>query len=130
MVELIRTLRAPPLPVGAAARWGPLIRIHKVDREVRGSGISFTVYGDMQIAAGEFVLARELKLNTVQVLVLTAEPPGHMLHGYIPNKHIFNPGQYDNSASIDVFDDAATWLSPGLGPEDGSIWLNFIANGE
>lgn len=131
MVEIIRGLRIPPYPTGRlTATYGPLIHIHSVQRHVHGNGISITVYGEMQIAAGEFVMARELKLNTLQVLSLTCEQPSQTGVGYIANKRIFTKGAYDNYASIDIYDDASNLLTPGIGPEGGSIWLNFIANGE
>lgn len=130
MVEIIRTLRADPFPVGGAAVYGPLIHIHKVERMVHGNGIDIKVWGEMQIAGGEYVYARELKLNTLQVLLLTCEPPAWDGHGYIAQKRIVNKGAYDNYASIDVFNDVGVWQNAGVGPEGGSIWLNFVAEGE
>lgn len=112
-----------------AAR-GPLIYIHYVERTVQGSGIAIKVYGDMKIAAGEVVYARELKLNTIETLVLTPFTGVHT--GYVAQKWIYLPGAYDNYASIDVFDVDGHRITPGsqYAPEDGSIWLNFIAQGE
>lgn len=129
-MEIIRRLRANPLPVGGAAVWSPLIHIHKVDRTVHGNGIDIKVYGEMQIAATEFVFARELKLNTLEVLLLTPMPPSQNGLGYMAQHRIFTKGAYDNYASIDVYDDASNLQTAGTGPEGGSIWLNFIAEGE
>ena len=108
---------------------GPLIHIHYIERVVHGTGIAVKVYGEMKVAAGELVYARELKLNTLEVLLLTPNV-SYTGHGYMAHAYIHNKGEYDNYASIDVFDDTGTWLSPGTGPTDGSIWLNFIALGE
>ena len=116
----------------------PLIYVHYVRRSVHGNGIGIKVYGEIKIAAKEVVWARELKLNTLQVLNLTIEQGSHYL--LTPSKYISDKGQYENYASIDIFGSAGyemtrhqaqtattvpTWL-----PYDGSIWLNFIALGE
>ena len=116
MVEIIKADR------------GPLIHIHYIERVVHGRGIAVKVYGKMKIAAKEYVYARELKLNTIEVLVLTPETGTHT--GYLVQKWIYNPGEYDNYASVDIFDTSGSEVTAGRGPEDGSIWLNFIALGE
>ena len=108
---------------------GPLIHIHYIERTVHGTGIAVKVYGEMKIAAGEIVYARELKLNTIEVLLLTPEV-SYTGHGYIAQKYIYNKGEYDNYASIDIFDTAGNEITAGNGPEDGSIWLDFVALGE
>jgi len=107
---------------------GPLIHIHFIERTVQGSGIAVKVYGEMKVAAKEVVYARELKLNTIHALVLTPLTGTHT--GYIAQTYIHNKGEYDNYASIDIFDTGGTEITAGRGPEDGSIWLNFIALGE
>jgi len=107
----------------------PLIHVHHVARDVHGNGIAIRIYGEMRIAAGECVFAKELKLNTIQVLVLTPEVPRDTL-GYMAQKYIYNKGEYDNRASIDIYDDASTFQDAGTGPSDGSVWLNFDALGE
>lgn len=129
-MEILRYLRAPQWPTGGPAVWGPLIHIHKVDRVVHGNGIDIKVYGEMQIAAGEMIYAWELKLNTLEVLDLTPMQPFNNGLGYMAQVHIKNKGQYDNDASIEVYDDASVFQSPGTGPDGGSIWLSFIAEGE
>jgi len=116
MVEVIKTDR------------GPLIHIHYVERTVQGSGIAVKVYGEMKIAAKEVVYARELKLNTIETIYLTPLTGTHT--PYIAQAWIYNKGEYDNYASIDVFDHTGTEIVAGSGPEDGSIWLNFIVLGE
>jgi hypothetical protein len=84
----------------------------------------------MKIAAGERVWARELGLKTLQVLVLTPELNLNNGLGYMAQKYISFKGRFNNFASIDIYDDASVWQSPGVGPVDGSIWLDFFALGE
>jgi hypothetical protein len=126
MVEVVYTTRADHSDYGGGQ---PLIHIHHAKREVHGNSIAIKVYGEMKIASGERVWAKELKVNTIQVLTLTAEVPHNMGHGYIAQKHIHNKGEYDNWASIEIYDDAGTWqgANRSLGPYDGSHWLNFDA---
>jgi hypothetical protein len=106
----------------------PLVHIHHIRREKHGNGIAIKVYGEMKIAAKEFVWARELLLNTIKVLLLTVETGNHA--HYHAQKFVGDKGQYDNYASIDVFDEGDTEQTAGNGPSDGSIWLNFEALGE
>lgn len=129
-MEIVRTLRANPAPIGGPHVWGPLIHIHKVDRDVHGNGIDIKIYGEMQIAAGSYVYARELKLNTLEVLALTPMIPLNNGLGYMAQQWTTSKGLYDNYASIDIYDDASVWQTPGTGPSDGSVWLSFIAEGE
>ena len=107
---------------------GPRVEIHHIERHVHGNGVVVKVWGEMKIAAKEYVYARELGLNTVQVLLLTPDTGVHTL--YHPQTYIYNKGEYDNYASVDIFDDSGTEITAGNGPEDGSIWLNFMALGE
>ena len=86
MVEIIKADR------------GPLIHIHYIERVVHGRGIAVKVYGKMKIAAKEYVYARELKLNTIECLNLTPETGTHT--GYIVQKWVYNPGEYDNTVII------------------------------
>ena len=130
MVQVIEgRRRTVPHPSGTY-HTGPLIHIHHVERNVFGNGIAIHVYGEMRIAAGEYFYAREMKLNTIQVLNLTPEIPGRGTLGYMAQKYIYHKGEYDNYGSIDIYDDASTWQSPGTGPSDGSVWLDFEALGE
>jgi hypothetical protein len=107
-----------------------LIHIHSVQRHIHGNGIKLTVFGEMKIAAGQYIYARELKLDTLQVLNLTPELNLNNTIGYMAQKYIYHKGELDNYASIDVYADDGTWQSPGTGPVDGSIWLDFVAIGE
>ena len=45
-------------------------------------------------------------------------------------KFVYHKGEYNNYASIDIYDDASTAQAAGTGPVDGSVWLDFIAKGE
>jgi len=116
----------------ASSGTGPtaLIHVHTVTRNVHGNSIHIVVEGEMKIAAGQYVYARELKLNTLQVLNLTPELNVNNTQGYMAQKFIYHKGELDNYASIDVYADDGTWQSPGTGPVDGSIWLDFHAKGE
>jgi hypothetical protein len=119
---------------------GPLIHIHFVERAIHGNGIAIKVYGEMKIAAKEIVYARELKLNTLQVLLLTPETGDH--YPFHVQKYIYHKGELDNYASVDIFsfDTGYEMLSgdrqltgtthPSALPSDGSLWVNFIALGE
>jgi hypothetical protein len=107
-----------------------LIHIHHIKRMVHGNGIALLVQGEMKIAAGQYVYAREMGLNTLQVLKLTPELNLNNTQGYMAQKFIYHKGELDNYASIDVYSDDGTWQSPGTGPVDGSIWLDFDAKGE
>ena len=121
----------------------PLIHIHSIKREVFGNEISLWVAGEIKIAAKEVVFAKELKMNTIQWLVLTPEAGNHT--PYMVNKWIYRKGYYDNYASIDIFAPTAGYelragsrtqvATPTIGassilPYDGSLWLNFVAGGE
>lgn len=113
---------------GTATGSGPIVHIHFIERTVHGNGIAVKVWGEMKIAAKEYVYARELKLNTIEVLLLTTETGAHTL--YHAQKYIHNKGELDNYASVDIFNDAGTEITAGVGPADGSVWLNFMALGE
>jgi len=133
MVQVIRGERP-----GTGYRWwdnhvegSPEVHVHFVERSVFGNGIGIKVYGELKIAAGEIVYARELKLNCLQVLLLTPEVSrGVRTHGLLANKWIYHKSEYDNFASIDIWDDNGQWQGPGAGPSDGSVWLDFEALGE
>lgn len=107
-----------------------LIHIHNIERHVYGNGVTLIAYGEMKIAAGTYIYAKDLKLGTLQVLLLTPELNKNDTHGYMAQKFIYHKGELGNYASIDVYNDAGTWESPGNGPVDGSIWLDFEAIGE
>ncbi len=123
--------------------WGggqPLIHVHHVARDVHGNGIAIRVYGEMLIAAKEVVFAKELKLNTIQVLTLTPEfIQTHLEDAYVPSKWIYHKGEYNNYASIDIIKiptdgggntEATAGNGPSVHPHEGSLWLDFIALGE
>jgi hypothetical protein len=130
MVEVIITNGA--VHTGSSQGGGnPLIHVYAVQRDVHGSGVWGTVYGSMKIAAGERVWASELKLNSIETLILTPEIPINNVHGYMAQQYTYQKGAYENYASIDIYTDAATWCNAGAnGLTDGSIWLSFIAHGE
>jgi len=111
----------------------PEVHVHFIERNVFGNGIGIRVYGEIKIQAGEIVYARELKLNCLQVLVLTPEYKRQNTDiGFEVSKWIYHKSEYDNWASIDVYDDAHVWQNAGRGslPSEGSIWLDFVALGE
>ncbi len=115
----------------------PLIHIHLIERTIHGNHVAVKTFGEMKIGAKEIVYARELKLKTLQVLLLTPEHGVHQM--FVPSKNIYHKGELDNYASIDVFSATANELPPSgsvsvaiatAGPTDSSIWLNFMAIGE
>jgi len=114
----------------ASGQGTPQIHVHHVERYIHGNGVALKSYGEIKIAAGEFVWARELKLNTIEELQLTPEVGRNNATGYMAQKSIWHKGEYDNYASIDIFDHDGNWIGPGNGPVDGSIWLNYEALGE
>lgn len=107
---------------------GPRVEIHHIERSVHGNGIAIKVFGELKIAAKEYVYAKDLKLNTIQVLNLTPETGTHNF--YHAQKYIHHKGEYGNYASVDIFDESASEITAGNGPDDGSVWLDFIALGE
>lgn len=133
MVEVI----IRPRPDGTASYWWqeatgtPEIHVHYIERDVFGNGIGIKVYGEIKIASGEIVYAREMKLNCLQVLCLTPEyDHGDAgAHAYVPVKWIYHKSEFDNWASIDIYKDDGTWATSDL-PADGSIWLDFVGLGE
>ena len=127
MVEVIKAARAEG-DIGYPG-WSPLIHIHHVERNVFGNGIAIHIYGEMRIAAKEVVYAKELMLNTIQTMTLTAETGTHT--SYNVQKYIHAKGEYDNYASIDIFNTATdAEVTTGNGPDEGSVWLDFEALGE
>lgn len=135
MVQVITARLADHVNYGGGQ---PIIHVHHVARDVHGNGIALRVYGEVRMAAKEVIFAREMKLNTIQVLLLTIEQGTH--YGFFPSKWIYHKGEYDNYASVDIFCVSAGEMlaggredaveCPDALPEDGSIWLNFMALGE
>ena len=116
---------------------GPLVHIHAIERHVHGNGIHIKIWGEMKIAAKERVYARELYLNTIKVLLLTVETGQH--YPLTAQKWVYNKGEFDNYASIDIFcsngwqmepDGRVAVTCPATLGTDGSLWLNFMALGE
>jgi hypothetical protein len=118
---------------------GPRVEIHVSERKVDGEGTPVKVYGQLKIAGKERVYARELELNTIQLLLLQPESGTH--NPFPTNVYIHHKGEYDNYASVDIFSmdayqyEAASrdyWVeeAPATLPYDGSLWFAFIAVGE
>ncbi len=109
----------------------PKVHIHYIERNVFGNGIGVRVAGEILIASGEIVYARELGLNSLETLVLTSEYSRQpTVQVYTPVKWIYHKGEMDNWASIDVYEATDGWEAAGSLPSDGSIWLDFIADGD
>ena len=120
-----------------AGQGTPLVHIHLVERTIHGNHVAVKIWGEMKIGAKEIIYARELKLKTLQVLLLTPEHGVHQM--FVPSKNIYAKGEFNNYASIDVFSATANELPPAgavastiatTGPDEASIWLNFVAVGE
>ena len=135
MVKVMPVYPADHVNVGGGC---PQVQVHFEHRYCEGNGIAVVVYGEMKITGGERILAKELGLKTLQVLDLTPELDLNNGVGYMVQKYIHHKGEFDNYASIDIFDDASNWVvgetnqreNTVSGPVDGSIWLDFIALGE
>lgn len=116
----------------------PETHIHGIERHKFGNGVYIKVFGELKIAAKEVVFAKELGLNTLQVLDLTPEHGEHF--PIVANKYIHHKGEYDNYASIELFTFASSNQmkaganedadAGGTGPSDGSVWLDFVGLGE
>jgi len=116
---------------------GPRFEIQVQERVVAGEHVFVRVYGEMKIAAKEQVYARDLGLRTIQLLVLQ---PEHSTHNpYTTGVWIYRKGELDNYASVDIFSmdgyemnpDGRVSVSAATAlPDDGSLWLGFIALGE
>ena len=128
------TTIGPGTPSGQGT---PLVHIHLIERTIHGNHVAVKIWGELKIGAKEIIYARELKLKTLQVLLLTPEHGVHQM--FVPSKNIYHKGELDNYASIDVFSATANELPPAgsvsvaiatAGPTDSSIWLNFVAVGE
>lgn len=114
----------------AQTKGTPLIHIHYMERVVSGQGIAIKVYGEMKVVSDLKIYAKDLKLNTIETLLLT---PMGSDQAYHVGKYIVNKGEYDNYASVHVFNAAGNRIDANTykGPEtDGSIWLDFEALGE
>ena len=108
---------------------GITVHIHYIERTVHGNGIAIKVYGEMLCYGDKKIYARELKLNTLEELQLT---PMGSDQAYVANKYIVDKGEYDNYASIHVYDESNDPIdAQHPGPEaEGSIWVDFEALGE
>ncbi len=126
MVEVIITRAIDH--TAAFGSGNPLIHIYGIERHVHGNGVWGVVYGEMKIASGERIWAHELKANSIEVLTLTPEIDLNNGLGYMAQKFIYRKGEYNNYASIDIYDHNGLSQTRGRpGPVDGSIWLDFIA---
>lgn len=125
MVEVIQTLYSDHAGHGGGC---PLVHIHFIEQIVHGNGCAVRVHGELLIAAGERIYAREMGLKTLQVLNLTPEVDAQDGHGYMAQKYIHHKGELNNYASVDIYNDAALFISPAN--RAGSMWLDFIALGE
>ena len=137
MVEVIQRPSSEHTDYGGGQ---PLLHLHLVERTIHGNHVAVKVWGEMKIAAKEVVFARELKLKTLQVLLLTPEAGWHAPTTVA--KNIYHKGELDNYASIDILavdahgyemtagSRVGTLTIPSELPYDGSMWLNFMAVGE
>ena len=137
MVEVIQRPSSEHTDYGGGQ---PLLHLHLVERTIHGNHVAVKVWGEMKIAAKEVVFARELKLKTLQVLLLTPEAGWHAPTTVA--KNIYHKGELDNYASIDILavdahgyemtagSRVGTLTIPSELPYDGSMWLNFMALGE
>jgi len=109
-------------------QYTPRVEIHTMQRFVHGNCTMLKSIGEILIAAKEYVYAWQLGLKTIETMRLTAEGANHA--AYIPQKWVYHKGEYDNYASIDIFDAADAEITAGSGPSSGSVWLNYVAEGD
>lgn len=109
----------------------PEVEIHYIERTVHGNGIAVKVWGELLIKSQESVLARDLELQTIQVLILTPLTGKYTIDPHSgerdtipwPTKYIWEKGRPDNWATVYLWDDTST-------EHTGSVWLDFHALGE
>lgn len=77
--------------------------------------------GEMIIASGDTLYSYDLDMETIQGLVLTVE--GGSTDAYFATKWVHSKGEKDNWATIFIWDTSGSQVS-------GSVWVNFVADGE
>lgn len=138
---MVKTIYTENYRTSSELSWAgnPVIELHHIERHVHGNGIAIKVWGEMKVSGKQTVFARELGLNTLQVLLLNTETGAHNL--FHAQKQIYHKGENDNWASIDILgpgsgeaqflNDGGVWQASAAElPTDGSIWLDFHALGE
>jgi hypothetical protein len=139
MVEVIHIAHVDPTvlatvpgsySVGNGKTMSARVEIAAVERHVSGYGTNIKIYGQIKIAARECVLASELKLSTISMMLLTPENTWGNGAEWAAKVYVRQKGQFDNWASIDVYDSTGAEIIAGNGPDTGSVWLAFMALGE
>lgn len=139
MVEVIHILHTDPNaasviagPYTANVKLSARVEIHSIERVVSGYTTCTKIYGEIKIAAREAVWAHELKLSTIRMMLLTPENTWGAGAEWSAKVYIRSKGQFDNWASIDIYDDAGAYITPGhaQAQDNGSVWLAFMALGE
>jgi hypothetical protein len=101
-------------------RWSiaPTVRIFRLRKE---DNVDFwEVWGNVRIAHGERIWARNIGLKSIDSLLLT--PEGGSVDAYFATKWVWYPKRPSNYASIHIFDHDGSAHS-------GSVDVNFYAIG-
>ena len=98
-----------------------------IQHEFKEDGREFVeVWGEIECAHPALINARDLRLKSIQNIILTADAStltGAPTHVNV-TKQVFNKGQKRNQASIYIYD------IEGTSSLSGSVYLNFLAMGE
>lgn len=83
------------------------------------------VWGEIEVTSPALVHARDLRLKSIQNLLMTVDAqPARGVGDMFASKYVYSKGQKNNYASIYVWD-----LSDGV-QATGSHYINFLAMGE
>ena len=139
MVEVIHifhtdpgALATVPGPYTGLTKLSARVEIQAIERLTSGYSNVVKVYGEMKIGARESVYAHELKLSTIKMILLTPENTWGNGAEWAAKVYIRQKGQFDNWASIDIYDSTGAEITPGhaQAQDNGSVWLAFLAVGE
>ena len=98
-----------------------------IQHEWKEDGHEFIeVWGEIECGSPALVNARDLRLKSIQNIILTADASTLLNAPRFVNvsKQVFNKGQKRNNASIYIYDIG------GTAELSGSVYLNFLAMGE
>ena len=98
-----------------------------IQHEYKEPGKEFVeVWGEVEITSPALVRARDLRLKSIQNLLLTVDVQDTtgVGHDIFASKTVYNKGQKMNTASIYLWDNSTS------AEATGSHYVNFLAMGE